>query len=343
MAAPTPLARIFAALVLLGLAACTPSMHRFEPLFLDEPQAEGQISVTYLGTSSLLIGDGTDQFMIDGFISRPHLRHPRRRTIRTEEVLVRRVLENIDATQFAAVFVAHSHHDHAMDAPFVAKEAGATLYGSASTLEIAKGGGVPQERRELISAGQVVAVGEFRVTVIEGRHGPMIGLIDTIGDVLKGPLSQPAAFLEYPEGGSFDFLIEHRGRTIFVMAGGGFVPGGLDRHRADVLFLSIGGLGSRSAQYRDDHYRQIVGRLRPKLLVPIHWDNFFAPLRENLAPLPWPVDNVPRSLDSLIRRTGCDGIRLLLLRGFQRLELFPPHAGGDPLPPVPLMRRCAAR
>ena len=39
------------------------------------------------------------------------------------------------------MFIAHSHHDHALDVAYIAKRTGARVYGSDSTLNLARGEG----------------------------------------------------------------------------------------------------------------------------------------------------------------------------------------------------------
>jgi L-ascorbate metabolism protein UlaG (beta-lactamase superfamily) len=332
MNASSLLRRALAGAAAIALGACTLGSGAYRQHYARDTIADSAVTVTYLGTSSLVFSDGRTSIVIDGFITRPGpeigLRDPRRQPIDTNERVVDEVLTFIGAKNNDAVFVAHSHHDHALDSPYVAYRTGAILFGSASTLWIGKGSR-ERPRMQLFDHGDVFSIGDFRITVVRGRHGPMFGPIDTIGSSLEGRLSRPAPVIDFPEGGSFDFLVEHGERSAFVMAGGGFEVGALEPYRADVLFLSIGGLGKESGSYRNNHYRETVGRLRPRLVIPIHWDNFFRPLAKGLRMNRWPVDQVSTTLDYLIERTACDGIPLRLLREYQRIGLPGP---GDPVP-----------
>lgn len=75
------------------------------------------------------------------------------------------------------------------------------------------------------------------------------------------PLVQPAALADFVEGGSFAFLIEHRGRTILVQVPSDVI-GVLDDVRADVLFLSVIPIGHDDQRHTDTFYRT-DGRQRP--------------------------------------------------------------------------------
>ncbi|PFC43778.1 MBL fold metallo-hydrolase, partial [Bacillus cereus] len=56
---------------------------------------QGEVKVTFLGTSSLLFDDGNTQLMIDGFISRPSLPKMLFSNIKTDEDTVDKVFNQI--------------------------------------------------------------------------------------------------------------------------------------------------------------------------------------------------------------------------------------------------------
>ena len=131
---------------------------------------------------------------------------------------------------------------------------------------------------------------------------------------------------EYKEGNSFDLLIEHRGRAILIKPG----PA-LDRAprlglRADVVFLGIGTLGKRKPDFQNAYCRQSVQDVGAKLVIPIHWDNFFAPLSENLPLAGRLMDDSRAAFDFLIARTEQDRAQFLILQGFGSVVLFAPEA-----------------
>ena len=70
----------------------------------------------------------------------------------------------------AAVFPLHSHYDHAMGAPEVAKRTGALLLGSESTANIGRGWGLPETQIRVVTDREPIVLGKFTVTPIESRH-----------------------------------------------------------------------------------------------------------------------------------------------------------------------------
>lgn len=288
----------------------------------ERPPTAGAIAVTWLGTSTLLFDDGETQLMIDGFISRPSLWTVMTSALRTDTALVDRVLERIGARRLRALFVVHSHYDHALDAPYIARTTGAQLHGSPSTLNLGRGGGVPEAQLVAFAPGRELAIGRFAVTILASRHTPPTAANDNLGRVIERPLAQPIPVAAFAEGGSFDVLIRHGGRAVLVKASTDAVPGALDGVRADVLFLGTAQLGRQDAAFRDRFYAQTVGAVRPTLVVPIHWDDFFAPLTERLVAPHRFVDDLPAGFAYLIGRLAADGIRFGLMQGFQRVLLF---------------------
>jgi L-ascorbate metabolism protein UlaG (beta-lactamase superfamily) len=281
--------------------------------------ASGAVQVTYLGTTTLLFDDGETQLMVDGFFSRPPLPKVVASEIETDTAAVDAALSRAKIDRLKALFVAHSHYDHALDIVYVARRTNATLYGSESTLNIGRGGGLSEPQMVLYEPGKEVAVGRFKVIVLPSKHSPSIpGVNDDLGEVIDAPLRQPAKATEYKEGGSFDLLIQYDEHSILVKPSANWIEGALDNTRAEVLFLGTGTLANQPDAFQNSYYDQTVARVRPRLVIPIHWDNFFLPLSDRLAP----AADTPRGFEFLIGRLAADGIRFTVMQGYQRVILF---------------------
>lgn len=109
---------------------------------------KGALTVRFTGTSTLLFSDGETAWMVDGWFTRVGPLSLVSGTIEPDldgitQGLARNGLGGPDA-RLAAVIPIHSHFDHAMDAPEVAKRTGALLIGSESTANIGRGWGLPE-------------------------------------------------------------------------------------------------------------------------------------------------------------------------------------------------------
>lgn len=169
----------------------------------DAQPGRGSVKATFYGTSTLLFDDGETQILVDAFITRPTLStvaaslQTGAALIETDKAVVDAWLARPEVGNIAAIFPAHSHHDHAIDVAYIANRTGARVYGSESTLNIARGGDVPEEQLSRYQLGKPVVVGRFTVTVLPGRHphNPP-PLTDDRDLTIDAPLPQPAAFAD---------------------------------------------------------------------------------------------------------------------------------------------------
>ncbi|MFT9820247.1 MBL fold metallo-hydrolase [Lysinibacillus sp. NPDC056185] len=279
---------------------------------------QGQIKVTFLGTSSLLFDDGNTQLLIDGFISRPPLlKILPFSTVKTDADAVNKALEKIgiDNNKLQGLFIAHTHYDHALDLAYIAKQTGTHVYGSESAINIGLGNGINMKQMSVYEVNKAMQFGDFSVTVLQSKHSPTFDE----GEKIKEPLKQPAKALDYHEDSSYDFVITHHNKTFFVKPSANYIDGALDDIRADVLFLGIGVLGAQDQDFQNMYYEQTVRKVQPKLIIPIHWDNFNKPLTDTLEALPKFADNTKKGFDFIIQRTKADKIDLQILQGFQSI------------------------
>ncbi|WP_428246684.1 MBL fold metallo-hydrolase [Ferrovibrio sp.] len=293
--------RVWLGLLLLLLGACAPSLEKYSVLPVAEPP-QGEVGVAFLGVSTLLIDDGDTRIMVDGFFTRPGKLKTLFGRIKPDEHVIAPALDKYRARPLAAVVTLHSHHDHAMDAPLVAKlGGGATLIGSESTRMIRDGLGidVPFEAAE---PGKARAFGKFKLTLLKASHSKQSSWVSAPGH-LTAPLKPPVRFNDYLEGGAYALLVEHGPRRLLVLGSAGLIKAE-QSYKADVVFLAIGGLGREKGDVPRDLWNNAVVGSQAKRVIPTHWDDFTRPLSKPLQPFPWPFDDVPKALDDLCARAG---------------------------------------
>ncbi len=323
---------IIPALALFLMQACAPSAHMKKYDALRFPQnnsgtiPSGKIKVTYMGVATLLIDDGETQLLTDGFVSRPKLGKVAFGKIEVDTAKIRQTIQQLNINRLAAIFTAHSHYDHALDAPDFASLTGATLYGSLSTLNIGRGRHLAENQMQLFKPGKELHFGKFTVTILTSKHTPPFKLMgksnDDLGQEIKSPLHQPAKAEAFTEGGAYDVFIKHGSHSILVKASTNFIPHAFDTIQAEVMFLGIASLSKQGVAFRDSFYTENVLRPHPQLLVPIHWDNFFKPLSNHLKALPKLAGNLKEDLNYLIERTRQDNVALHLMQGYDSVILF---------------------
>jgi L-ascorbate metabolism protein UlaG (beta-lactamase superfamily) len=287
-----------------------PDLSSVEDLRLDSPPRPGRdLAVTFFGVSTLLFTDGETSLMTDGFFSRPGPLGTLAGRIEPDRAGIARALEAAGIDRLAALFVVHSHYDHAMDAAEVARRTGAVVVGSESTAQIARGDGLAAAQIRVVRPVEAMDFGAFRVTMLCSRHFPH-GI--AMGEISL-PLRPPARASAYREGGSYSVLIEHPLGRVLVQGSAGFEPGALRDVRADLVLLGIGGLGTRDRDYREAYWRETVQSVAARRVIPIHWDDFTRPFALPLQPMPRLLDDFDSTLSFLRERAAADGVELRIL------------------------------
>ncbi len=179
-----------------------------------------------------------------------------------------------------------------MDAPYIANKCGAKIYGSKSAKNVALGGGVPTEDILVFRHGNHFTIGDYKIKVIKSLHSKPLSFNNDLGQPIRKPLKQPANLRDYKEGGSYDFLIVHGEKRIMIRPSFNYIKGQLNDINADVLFLGVAGLAKASSHTEKNFFSETVEKTGAKLVIPIHWDNFFSPL-----------DHPVKGMPSFIERT----------------------------------------
>jgi len=241
----------------------------------------GAVTVRFSGTATLLFSDGETRWMVDGWFSRPGLLRLLLGKIAPDVKAIERGLAANDATSLAAVFPVHSHYDHAMDAPEVARRTAAVLLGSESTANIGRGWGLPETQIQLLTDRAPFQLGRFVITPIESRHfefpDPKMRERALGEPLIAAPLVPPVSAFDYRLGKAYVLHVSHPKGSWLIVGSAGFVEGALQGISADTVFLGVGGLGSQTSAYRESFWRETVGRVGPRRVIPIHYDSLTAP------------------------------------------------------------------
>ena len=181
------------------------------------------MKITFFGTTTLLFDDGKDQILFDAHLTRPSLMKYIFGSEASNTSLIDEKLKLHSVDRLKAIFVSHSHHDHVMDMPFLSLRYGAAVYGSASALNVARGGGVGEEKLVEFEAGQSYRIGDHSVKVLASLHSKPTILNNDLGELIEKPLPQPAGLHDYKEGGSYDFYIEHPEKRVLIQGNVKFI------------------------------------------------------------------------------------------------------------------------
>ena len=253
----------------------------------------GAVSVTWLGVSTLLFDDGETQILIDGFFSRPTLGDVvLGRPVDSNAATVNYVLDVWQMRRLAAIIPVHSHFDHAMDVGAIANRTSASILGSETTANIARGQGVLEDQIVIAEDRGEYAFGQFTVTMIQMPHAPIGwgGSVPFAGTVDE-PLETPAPVSSWREGRSYSILIAHPHGTTLVQSSAGFSTGALDGVHADVVMLGLQLLDGLGKKYAEQYWQAVVTTTGADHVIPIHFEDFTQPFGEILL-LPGFIENI---------------------------------------------------
>ncbi len=233
-------------------------------------------SLVWTGVAGFVFELGGTRIAFDPFVTRPGLFATLFRRARSDEAAVVTAFSGLDA-----VFVGHTHYDHAMDVPAVAAASPrAVVHGSRVTTETMRRLGVAPSRCRTVEDGRVVEVGPFRVEPIASEHGlvPLVRFVDRVELPREGVPRTP---FRWPRGDVFGWRVEVGGRSFHLQGSAGILDGPLARQRpCDVLVACLA-----ARQDTPDYLARLGARLRPSLLLPCHHDDFFRPLGAPAAPI----------------------------------------------------------
>jgi L-ascorbate metabolism protein UlaG (beta-lactamase superfamily) len=232
-----------------------------------------------MGTAAHVVESEGTRVAIDPFVTRPGLRRMLGGALAPDE---REVFERF-GMRLDAVLCGHSHYDHLLDAPLLARATGAKLVGSRTTCAFGRAAGIDESHLvEIPAGGGRVMIGDLTVRFVPSLHGRIfLGRVPFPGEVEHVP-SLPVRAEGYRMGGAFGVLIRAAdGASVYHNGSADLVDAELAGERADVILIGLAG-----RQATRDYIERLVRALEPKVIVPTHHDAFFAPLEWGVHLLP---------------------------------------------------------
>lgn len=270
---------LLAALLLIALpapAAEAPPMAAPDWLRAADPArpvGPDELAVRWLGTAAFEIRTAKTTVLIDPHFSRHGLLQLLSGPLKPDLARIEKHLPAADA-----VFVGHSHHDHLVDAPAIARRLDVPLYGSEDTSRVALGEGLPAGLVKTLQGGERVKVGDLTIEAVKSEHSNIITNWLVSGRVAPAA-KPPLRFTEYKHGPVFTYVVHWRGRTIYHFGSAEVVDSVMRGRKADVALICLSG-------WKDNRpiFGRIAGLLQPAVVVPMHHDDFFRPLEAGFHP-----------------------------------------------------------
>ncbi|MDG4825925.1 MBL fold metallo-hydrolase [Asanoa sp. WMMD1127] len=241
----------------------------------------GAATFRWFGTAGWRIDIGDRTVLVDPYLSRYHTglfdggMNP--------ETLLKVATDTVDTHvgRPETVLVTHSHWDHFNDVPHIATTTGARVLGTLTTYQLGLAMGIPSGQLGPVKGGEVLDFGAYTVEVVASLHSRNAAYSIGIPGVRPNqPDRRPATVADLPEGDTLAFLLSvHDGPSVFFMGASDFVARNVDGMRPDIAMVAMA-----SATTTHEYVPRLLEALgKPRVVVPVHWDNFEKPL-ENPPP-----------------------------------------------------------
>jgi len=237
------------------------------------------LTLTYLGTNSLVISDTRTKLLIDPHFTRPaNLLGPAilYKRIEPNKALIASTLAQAGVTSADAILITHTHYDHALDAVDTALLTGAPLIGSVSVSMLPGASSLPGGKLVSASDHREFCFGNFSVTFLPSRHLdiPLVSQWTAIyGRQINKTFSLPASALAYKVGDVFNLQIKHPIGSILILGTASPIPTPVDTSNTNVA-LSVGGLNVKSKKYIEQYIESFDLRTGRCNFILTHWDDF---------------------------------------------------------------------
>ena len=227
------------------------------------------LSLTWLGTAGYVLSYEGHTLLIDPYVSRASVRDVyRRKRLTNDGALLDRLVPRA-----SAILVGHTHFDHALDVPALARRDGCKAYGSRSLVRLMDIHG-SRDSAVQVEHGRRYDIGPFEVTFIESLHAKLLlGLaVPMDGEITCEHLDalNPST---YHCGTVYGIHIRVAGATFYHQGSANLVEDRIPFRRVDYLLMGIAG-----RRFTRDYTARTVRALDPRVVIPTHYDDFFRPL-----------------------------------------------------------------
>jgi L-ascorbate metabolism protein UlaG (beta-lactamase superfamily) len=175
------------------------------------------------------------------------------------------------------VLVGHTHFDHAVDAPAVAREFRCPAYGSASLAQLMRLHGLGDLAVE-VEPYRTYELGPFEVSFTPSAHSKLLlGVaVPMAGELTCAHLDSlsPSA---YRCGQVWGISIRVAGVSFYHQGSANLIDEAIRDPEVDVFLAGVAG-----RNFTQSYWKRILPRLDPQVVVPTHYDNFFRPLSERM-------------------------------------------------------------
>ncbi|MGY0002988.1 MBL fold metallo-hydrolase [Micromonospora sp. I033] len=259
-----------AAVSTAGLAAGAPARAAATPAAAGTRRS-GAVSFRWWGTSGWRIDIGDRTVLVDPYLSRYDTGLFRGAFDQDTPLTVRPAVIDPLVDRADNILVTHTHWDHFNDVPYIAGRTGARVLGTLTAYHLGLAYGVPSGQLAPVKGGEVLDFGGYTVEVVSSLHSRNAGWSMAFPGVRVSRPAKPEKIADLPEGDTLAYQIRvDGGPSVFFMGASDFVERNLVGLAPDVAMVA-----SAATTATADYVPRLMAALdHPKVVVPVHWDNF---------------------------------------------------------------------
>ena len=234
------------------------------------------LEIEWLGVSGYRLSAEGHTLFVDPYLSRVPFRDlVLRRTALPDPAALDRFVSA--PGKVVGVLVGHTHFDHAVDAPAIARRFECKAYGSDSLVALMALHDLSGSAVE-VEPYRAYELGPFTVSFTPSAHSKLLlGLaVPYDGDLTCEHLDSlsPSA---YRCGQVWGITIEVAGTRFYHQGSANLIDDAVRERGVDVFLAGVAGRG-----FTRDYWKRILPLLDPSVVVPTHYDNFFRPLGQDM-------------------------------------------------------------
>jgi L-ascorbate metabolism protein UlaG (beta-lactamase superfamily) len=235
------------------------------------------LELQWLGVSGYRMTYERQTLFIDPYVSRVSVGTlVRRRRALPDESLIDRYIGHPERVM--GVLVGHTHFDHAVDAPAIARRFGCPTYGSDSMTHLMAIHGLGTQS-VTVQPYKTYELGPFAVTFVPSAHSKLLlGLAVPFDGELTCDHVDALSPGAYRCGQVWGIHIEVGGTTFYHQGSSNLVDDAIRHRGVDFFLCGVAGRG-----FTRDYWPRVLRRLEPRTIIPTHYDDFFKPLTAEMA------------------------------------------------------------
>jgi L-ascorbate metabolism protein UlaG (beta-lactamase superfamily) len=235
------------------------------------PLARG-LELEWLGTAGYRLTVDDQTLLIDPYLTRVPLGAVFRRSpAQADRSLHARFLAG--ARNTVGILVGHTHFDHAIDVPELARSLDTKAFGSSSLVQLMAVHGL-RDRAVEVQPHRAYELGPFTVRFAPSLHSKLLlGYKVPFDGALTCDHLDKLSPSAYRCGRVYGIQIHVAGTSLYHQGSANLVDAEVPTGGVDIFLAGIAG-----RSFTENYWRRILPRLDPAVVVANHYDDFFRPL-----------------------------------------------------------------